>query len=375
MLNRRRLLLSLALLTAPLMAHAAPRYSVTPVGTAGSFPTAMNNSGQIVGSFSFSPGVQHGFLTTSGGFFDLGTLGGLSSRAAGINDAGVVVGAAGTAGGATHAFMYASGSMTDLGTLGGQNSSAEAISNNGNIAGSAQTAGGFSNAFLSAAGGALQSLGTLPLGASSRGYGVNSAGTVVGDSRIGAVTFPEFQNHAFLYSGGMMTDLGTCGSSYSQAVAINDGGQVIGWCGVAANVNHAFLYGSAGMTDLGTFAGVGSSGAYGINSAGQVVGWSDLPAAGSLYDRAFLYEGGALIDLITLIDPASGWTLDYAIAINDRQQIAAFGCNGALCQALRLDLVPAVPEPHTYSMLLAGVGMVGWALGGRRRLGRRGARH
>lgn len=128
-----------------------------------------------------------------------------------------------------------------------------------------------------------------------------------------------------------MMDLGTCGSSYSQAAAIRDVGQAVGWC--------------------------------------------DLPDAGSLYDRAFLYEGGALIDLNTLIDPASGWTLDYAIAINNHRQIAAFGCNGALCQSLRLDLVPAVPEPHTYSMLLAGVGLVGWTLGGRRRSGRRPAPH
>ena len=323
----------------------------------------MNNNGQVIGYFAPSPGVQHGFLSTSGSFLDLGTLGGLSSRAARPPR------------GAPPAFVYANGSMTDLGTLGGQNSLAEAISNNGNIAGSAQTAGGFSNAFLSAAGGAMQSLGTLPLDESSRGYGVNSAGQVVGDSRIGPVTFPEFQNHVFLFSGGTMMDLGTCGSSYSQAAAIRDVGQVVGWCGVAANVNHAFLYRSAGITDLGTFAGIGSSGAYGINNAGQVVSWSDLPDAGSLYDRAFLYEGGALIDLNTLIDPASGWTIDYAIAINNHRQIAAFGCNGALCQSLRLDLVPAVPEPHTYSMLLAGVGLVGWTLDGRRRSGRRPAPH
>ena len=360
--HRRSALLLFTILAAPLIAHADPRYSITPIGAAGSYPTGINNSGEVVGYFNPTAGVQHAFLYTGSAFQDLGTLGGAGSRAAGINDAGVIVGASGTTGGATHAFRYAGGSMMDIGTLGGQNSSAEAISNNGLIAGIAQNTGGFSNAFVYT-GSAMQSIGTLPLGESSRAYGINNAGAVTGDSRVGPVTFPEFQNHAFLYSGGSMTDLGTFGSSYSLGTSINDYGQVVGWSGYAQNANHAFLYSGTGMgmLDLGTFGGgVGSSIAYDINNGGQVVGYSDMPVSGNLEDRAFLYEGGGLIDLNTLIDPASGWVLGYGIAINDNQQIAAFGCNGALCQAVRLDLVSCVPEPETNAMLLAGFGLLGW---------------
>lgn len=364
--HRHAALLLSTVLTAPLVAHADARYVVTPVGAAGSTPTAINNNGDVVGYFSPGANVQHAFLYTGSAFQDLGTLGGAGSRAAGINDAGVVVGAAGTSGGATHAFRYAGGSMVDIGTLGGQNSAAEAINNVGQIAGSADTAGGFSNGFLYT-GSTMQSLGTLPLGESSRAYGINNAGEVTGDSRVGPVTFPEFQNHAFLYAGGSLTDLGTFGSSYSQGRAINDGGQVVGWSGYDAVDNHAFLYSGAGMADLGTFGGIGSSEAYDINQAGQVVGFSDLLVGGSLVDAAFLYEGGGLINLNSLIDPASGWQLGYGVAINDNQQIAAWGCNGALCQAVRLDLVPCVPEPQTNAMLLAGVGLIGWSM---RRKGR-----
>lgn len=363
--HRRSALLLSTMLAAPLMAHADPRYSVTPIGAAGSHPTAINNSGEVVGYFNPAAGVQHAFLYTGSAFQDLGTLGGAGSRAAGINDSGVIVGAAGTSGGATHAFRYAGGSMVDIGTLGGQDSSAEAINNHGQIAGIAQNGAGFSNAFLYN-GSAMQSLGTLPLGSSSRAYGINNTGEVVGDSRVGPDTFPEFQNHAFLYSGGSMADLGTFGSSYSQGTGINDGGQVVGWSGYAPSRNHAFLYSGSGMQDLGTFSGQGSSEAYGINNAGQVVGYSDINIGNSLFEAAFLYEGGGLVNLNSLIDPASGWQLDYGAAINDHQQIAAWGCNGGVCQAVRLDLISAVPEPQTNAMLLAGIGLIGWTMRGRR---------
>lgn len=369
--HRRSALLLFTLLAAPLLAHADPRYAVVPIGGAGSTPAGINNSGDVVGYYNPTAGIQHAFLYTGTAFQDLGTLGGPGSRAAGINDAGVIVGASGTSGGATHAFRYAGGSMVDIGTLGGQNSAAEAINTYGQIAGSADNADGFSHAFLYT-GGSMQSLGTLPQGQSSRGFGLNNSGEVTGDSRVGPVTFPEFQNHAFLYAGGPLQDLGTFGSSYSQGRAINDDGQVAGWSGFAANTNHAFLYPGpgAGMLDLGTFSGIGSSEAYGINQAGQVVGFSDLSVGGSLVDTAFLYEGGGLINLNSLIDPASGWELSYGAAINDHQQIAAWGCNAGVCQAVRLDLVSAVPEPQTNAMLLAGFALVGWKMRARRPLRR-----
>jgi probable HAF family extracellular repeat protein len=39
-----------------------------------------------------------------------------------------------------------------------------------------------------------------------------------------------------------ITDLGTLGGSYSQAVAINDRGQVVGWSLTASGENHAVLW-------------------------------------------------------------------------------------------------------------------------------------
>ena len=63
-----------------------------------------------------------------------------------------------------------------------------------------------------------------------------------------------------------MTDLGTLpGDKISSAVAINDRGQVVGAAGPTPMTGHAFLYSDGAMTDLGTLGGAVGSWASGIN--------------------------------------------------------------------------------------------------------------
>jgi probable HAF family extracellular repeat protein len=119
-----------------------------------------------------------------------------------------------------------------------------------------------------------------------------------------------------------VNDLGELGNSTgSKAYGINAGGDVVGSGHFGG---HAFLYSKGKMTDLGTLGGATSI-ANGINDNGQVVGWSDTP--GNAHRRAFLYSGGKTTDLNNLIAPASGWTLEEAAAINDQGQIAGSGTN------------------------------------------------
>lgn len=76
-----------------------------------------------------------------------------------------------------------------------------------------------------------------------------------------------------------VTDLGQVNPT-----AINDAGQVTGYTGAA----HAFLYSNGILSDLGTLGGNISYG-YGINSFGHVVGSSQLPPSiGDLH--AFIYD-------------------------------------------------------------------------------------
>src|SRR5207245_208275 len=72
-------------------------------------------------------------------------------------------------------------------------------------------------------------LGVLngPEWAESAAFGINSLDQVVGSAQIDVDGF--LQEHAFVWTSGTMTDLGTLGGSSSGAEAINDGGQIVGF--------------------------------------------------------------------------------------------------------------------------------------------------
>jgi probable HAF family extracellular repeat protein len=112
-------------------------------------------------------------------------------------------------------------------------------------------------------------------------------------------------------------DLGTLGGSYSSAIALNDGGQVVGISYTDGDtVSHAFSWTrSAGMIDLGTLGG-SESYPYAVNANGQVVGGSHMP--GDSEHHAFSWtESVGMTDLGTL-----GGTYSVATAVNSSGQVA-----------------------------------------------------
>ncbi len=224
----------------------------------------------------------------------------------------------------------------------------------GHVVGQSTNAANESRGFLYS-GGEMRDIGTLG-GDFALAARINNAGQVVGEAALDAG--PLATVHAFIYEGGAMRDLGTLGGRQSSAAAISEAGHVTGYAYTAGSVEHAFLYIDGMMVDLGTLGG-GRSFGYDVNALGQVVGSSGLE--GDFDTRAFLYSGGAMTDLNALIDPASGWVLVEARGINDRGQIAAFGCMGDNCQAVLLDVVPQVPEPASVALLLAGLGVLALA--------------
>lgn len=355
------LVLATPLLATPRLAMADPRYALTAVAGQDSYATGLNNLGQVVGGIAVADSY-HAFVN-AGGFTDLGTFGGDYGAAYAINDAGQVVGTAFsfTEGTPTRGFLYSGGTMNAIqGAVG--NTYAYGINNGGTVVGamtvSTQEGDFYQHAYTWNGGGFID-LGTLPNGDGSRGFAINGHGEVVGavaNTINGAPNFPE---DPFVYRNGTMTGLGNFGGIFSNATSINDAGLVVGYAGIDFGglsdeiySRSAFLYEGGVLHDLGGLAPYRSSVASDINNLGQIVGSAGLAGGGA---HAFLYENGEMIDLNTLIDPASGWTIEDAAAINDLQQIAATACKAGICQAVRLDLVSAVPEPSACAMLLAGL--------------------
>ena len=167
--------------------------------------------------------------------------------------------------------------------------------------------------------------------------GINAFGQIAGSRN----------SRAFNLTSGVFTDLGVpTGFLYSYGFAINDSGQVAGHV-VSGSGNSAKIFrysNGAGMLILG---GVGQNNqAFGINGARDVVGVGRPETA--LFARAFLSrDAGAMVDLNTLIDPASGWVLLGAGAINDAGQIAAWGSNQITGARHALRLTPTTGSADT----------------------------
>lgn len=355
-------IMAMALLAAPLAARAAPLYAVTPLGTLGGSSgdvRAINNWGQVVGYSLNRRNEGNAYVSSGGAMQTLHPANAGTSAAGGINDAGVIAGTLET-GGVTQAVTFTNREPKSVPALGGTSSEAVAINNAGQVAGTSQLPGsGTRHAFVYTPWAGARDLGTLG-GANSVAADINDSGSVTGHADI------DGGYHAFRWTDGSMQDLGTLGGTFSEGTGINAAGRVTGFSYLAGNASaHAFVTDGGTMVDLKTLGGANSFG-YGINDRGDVVGSSEVAGNNALH--AFLYSGGVMLDLNALVGPDFGWVLHYAADINERGQIAAFGCNAvSQCQGFLLtpDAVP-IAEPGSTGMVLLGLSLL--ALGARRRI-------
>jgi uncharacterized membrane protein len=342
---QRRLFISLSLaplalaVAQPASASAYPEYRVTIVGPANSRATDINNAGVVVGTYPIGTGgINTGsFINRGSGVVNLGTLGGTSSQVVAINDKGQVLGNRITASGQQRGFIYYHGVRRDLTSTPGLQLTYADINNAGYTLalGFIGTDPGPTSlrSFLRDPSGRLRNIGTLPgEPAVTQAEALNNRNQITGES--GPFISPDPPLRAFLWTRGVMRDLGDFGFTPNYGLGINDHGQVTGYASVPTGFHNqvAFIYSHGRLIDIDRRPPTADRFSLGeaINNLGHVVGSSN-------HLGGFVYRGRRMESLNALINPKLGWNIQFPRAINDKGQIAADAVRGGVQYAVRLD--------------------------------------
>ena len=353
----------------------ATSYTLTYLGTpgiTGSFfrsvgANSINNSGQVVGYANYqNENPSHYYATVWNGTTSTQLYTAIFSMANGINDSGQVAGWRDSS-----ATVWNGTTPTDLlGLEFGSSGAASAINNSGQVAGYSRIDSTHNYTRATVWNGTIPTeLGTLG-GDENYATDINNAGQVVGYGLV--VSAPNQRVfHAIVWNGTTPTDLDAAGGDQrsSEAFGINDSGQSVGMSELnAGRETHATLWNGTTPTDLGTLDGYISF-ALGINNSSQVVGWSN-----SLHDpeihHATIWDGAAShtpTDLNNFMDASevsAGWYFEEARGINDNGWIVGIARNVNAdhhgFHETRAFLLTPVPEPETYALFMAGLGLMGF---------------
>ncbi len=195
---------------------------------------------------------------------------------------------------------------------GGTQNFALDINNVGAVTGNSRTTSSSLplNAYFWSGSGAAQNIGVLPGSNNfSRGYAINDAGVIVGES-------DNNNSRAFRWdaASGMTELLSIAGTSGGVAHDINNAGVIVG---ISSNgqTSRPTRWVNGVASDLGSLDGQTNTfgRAWGLNEAGDVVGFSRRQSSPVSVSQATLWRNGGVVNLGSLLPDS----FSEAFAIND----------------------------------------------------------
>ena len=332
------------------------QYQITDIGDLGvgeggvggheSYAYAINNLGQVAGMSRRDGGGEYAVVwTPESGLFSLNVPN--PSKAVGINDAGQVIGQGMES---INSFVWTKStgavSLPYLEPYGhNRYTAAYAINNLGQITGYCSANPASSQYYK------VPMVWSVTTGYTTIDFGIynmNPEACSINDSGqvVGTMSGYMLGSRSFRWSANSgLENLGTFGYADSMACGINNNGDIVG------NVNDSTgaISQPYVLLNNGEFHTVNIPGrAIDINNSGEIVGHGFNGVNPAF--RWTIQDG--VQDLNQLIDPASGWQLFGAEAINESGQIVGTGRNPE--GYLHGYILTPIPEPAT--LLLLGVG-------------------
>jgi hypothetical protein len=157
-------------------------------------------------------------------------------------------------------------------------------------------------------------------------YGINAAGAAAGWCTSTKTSLYQ----GFVYAAGKFTAINFPKSNGTQAIGINDKGDVVGLYLDSGSVQHGFVKRGSKYTSIDV-AGDTTTEAWGINNAGQITVFA-LNSVGTY--ESFLYNGKTFKKII---DPNAGATGTIARIVNNKGDVAGayFNSSGSEIGFLR----------------------------------------
>jgi probable HAF family extracellular repeat protein len=352
----------------PLSASEAPVYEIDDLGSVGgnfTLPSDINDAGDVVGTVQTATFDFHAFLYTDAtGLRDLGTFGGDHwSQAYTINNYGHMTVSRTNRDNSLGAFLYGDdiGAIPVTGLPGAVRVLVAGVNDADQVTGTS-VATDTSQTFVWTAATGAQPIAS-PGNVVFSGGAINIHGQIALSGQVNTDPFvPLF--HAFRFTPDLgMLDLATLpgsGRIISVPSSINADGDVVGYFGDASggSATQAFVYTNRrGMIALGNLGGRQTQANY-INDNGAIVG-DATPPGSSLH--AFLYTpASGVVDLNSLIDSTSGWSLWRAAAINNRGMIVGIGGFGGGVHGYRLRRVRDDSAPDIEAIVSPAPNAAGW---------------